>query len=103
MKNIQSYIIAGMTILIVVLFWFLNSANSKVDQYKEQIELSKLKEGKTVIFNSLNSQLNDLSKLSSETVIKSNKIIKKITHETTKISDTTDVYMLEYVRNYRPE
>lgn len=103
MKNIQSYIIAGMTILIVVLFWFLYSANSKVDIYKQQIELQKLNQDKIIVLERIDSELNDLSKLSKESVIKSNSIIKKITHEQPKINDTTGVYMLEYIRNYSPK
>lgn len=102
MKNTQPYIIAGMTIIIVVLCWFLYSANSSVDIYKKQIEISKLNEEKIIVIEAIDSELNDLSKLSKETVIKSNSIIKKITHEQPKISDTTGIYMLEYIRNYRP-
>lgn len=102
MKINQSYIIAGMTILIVVLCWFLYSTNSSVDVYKNQTELQKLNQDKTIIIKKIDSELNDLSKLSKETVIKSNLIIKKITHEQPKISDTTGAYMLEYIRGYRP-
>lgn len=103
MKNIQSYIIAGMTILIVVLFWFLYSANSSVDIYKQQAELEKLNNEKIIVLEKIDSKLNDLSKLSTETVKKSKKIIKKITHETPKISDTTNMYMLEYISSFRPK
>ena len=102
MNKTQSYIIAGMTILIVVLCWFLYSANSSVNIYKQQIELQKLNQDKIIVLETIDSELNDLSKLSKETVIKSNSIIKKITHEEPKISDTTGIYMLEYIRNYRP-
>jgi len=102
MKNIQPYIIAGMTIIIVVLCWFLYSANSSVDIYKKQIELSKLNEEKIIVIEAIGSELNDLSKLSSDNVKKSDSIIKKIKHETPKINDTTDSYMLQYIRHYRP-
>jgi hypothetical protein len=103
MKNIQPYIIAGMTILIVVLYWYVYSINSDIDIYKKQIELSKLKTDKKMVIHEIDSELNDLSKLSTTTVVKSKSILKKITHEIPKISDTTGVYMLEYVRNYRPK
>ena len=103
MKNYQPYIIAGMTILIVVLCWFIYSMNSSIDIYKEQIELSRLKNEKTVVIQELNSELNDLSKLSTNSVVKSKTILKSIQHEQPKISDTTGIYMLEYIRNYRPK
>lgn len=103
MKNIQSYIIVGMTILIVVLCCFLYSANSTVDIYKEQIELSKLKNDKKTIQKQTDSVITELSGKSTKTVEKSNLLIKKLNNEILKIRDTTDLYMLEYVRNYRPE
>jgi len=103
MNKTQSYIIAGMTILIVVLCWFLYSANSSIDVYRQEIELSRLNEAKSMTQDNVNSELNDLSKQSTESVKKAKLIIKKITYETPKISDTTGVYMLEYVRNFRPE
>ena len=103
MKNIQSYIIAGMTILIVVLCCFLYSANSSVEIYKEQIELSKLKTDKKTVQIQTDSVITELSGKSTKTVEKSNLLIKKLNNEILKIRDTTDLYMLEYVRNYRPE
>lgn len=101
MKNYQPYIIAGMTILIVVLCWFIYSMNSSIDIYKEKIELSSLKNDKTIVIQELNSELNDLSKLSTNSVVKSKTILKSIQNEEPKISDTTGSYMLEYIRNYR--
>jgi len=103
MNKTQSYIIAGMTILIVVLCYFLYSMNSSIDVYKQEIELSRLNEAKSMTQDNVNSELNDLSKQSTESVKKAKSIIKKNTYETPKISDTTGVYMLEYVRNFRPE
>jgi len=103
MNKTQSYIIAGMTILIVVLFWYIYSMNSSIDIYKQEIELSRLNEAKSMTRDNVNSELNDLSKQSTESVKKAKSIIKKITYETPKINDTTGVYMLEYVRNFRPE
>lgn len=103
MKNIQSYIIAGMTILIVVLCWFLYSANLSVEIYKEQIELSKLKTDKKIVQKQTDSVITELSVKSTKTVEKSNLLIKKLNNEILKIRDTTDLYMLEYIRNYRPE
>jgi len=103
MNKTQSYIIAGMTILIVVLFWYIYSINSSIDIYKQEIELSRLNEAKSMTQDNVNSELNDLSKQSTELVKKSKSIIKKITYETPRINDTTGVYMLEYVRNFRPE
>jgi len=103
MNKTQSYIIAGMTILIVVLFWYIYSMNSSIDIYKQEIELSRLNEAKSMTQDNVNSELNDLSKQSTESVQKAKLIIKKITYETPKINDTTGVYMLEYVRNFRPE
>jgi len=103
MNKTQSYIIAGMSILIVVLCYFLYSMNSSIDIYKQEIKLSRLNEAKSMTQDNVNSELNDLSKQSTESVKKAKSIIKKITHETPKINDTTGIYMLEYVRNYRPE
>lgn len=103
MKNIQSYIIAGMTILIVVLCWFLYSANLSVEIYKEQIELSKLKTDKKIVQKQTDSVITELSIKSTKTVEKSNLLIKKLNNEILKIRDTTDLYMLEYVKNYCPE
>jgi len=103
MNKTQSYIISGMTILIVVLCYFLYSMNSSIDIYKQEIELSRLNEAKSMTQDKVNSELNDLSKQSTESVKKAKSIIKKITYETPKINDTTGIYMLEYVRNYRPK
>jgi len=103
MKKIQSYIIAGMTILIVVLCCFLYSANSDVEIYKEQIKLSKLKTDKKTVQKQTDSVITELSSKSTKTVEKSNLLIKKLNNEILKIRDTTDMYMLEYIRNYRPE
>lgn len=103
MKNIQPYIIAGMTILIVVLFWRLYSMNSTVEEYKEAIELSKLKTAKKSVQKQTYTVITDLIEKSESGVKKSNSIIKKITYEIPKIADTTDYYMLEYIKNYRPE
>jgi len=102
MKNIQPYIIAGIAIIIVVLFWFLYSATSSVEVYKKQIELSKLENDKKQVQKQTLTVISELSKKSTQTVKNGNLIIKKITYETPKISDTTGIYMLEYVRNYRP-
>lgn len=103
MKNIQPCIIAGMTILIVVLSWYIYSMNSSIELYKQEIELSKLNEHKSNVQEDINSEMNHLSEKSTESVRRAKLIIKKIKHETPKINDTTGVYMLEYVRNYRPE
>lgn len=103
MKNIQTYIIAGMTIIIVVLCWFLYSTNSSVEIQKEQIELSKLKTDKKAVQKQTDSVITELSKKSTKTVDKSNLLIKKITHNEPKIQDTTDAYMYEYISNFRPK
>lgn len=102
MKNIQSYIIAGMTITIVVLCWFLYSVNSTVYIYKKEIELQKLNKYKEISIKKIDSEIKDLSKLSTETVEKANSIIKNIKHETPIVKDTTDTYMYEYIVNYSP-
>jgi predicted Holliday junction resolvase-like endonuclease len=103
MKKIQSYIIAGMTILIVVLAFYVYSMNSSVEQYKQEIELLKLKDEKTTVQQQTTTIIDDLSIKSRETVKKSDSIIKTITYEIPKISDTTDIYMLEYIRDFRPK
>ena len=103
MKNIQTYIIAGMTILIVVLAFYVYSMNSSVEQYKQEIELLRLKTEKTTVSEQTTTVIDDLFIKSRETVKKSDSIIKKIKHEIPKISDTTDNYMVEYIRDYRPK
>jgi len=103
MKNIQPFIIAGMTIIIVVLFLFLYSSNTDVKIYKEQLELSKLKNSKESVKKQTESVILEIQDKSTKSVEKSNLLIKKITHEKIKISDTTGVYMLDFIRNYRPE
>jgi len=102
-KNTQPYIIAGMTIIIVVLAFYVYSMNSDVEIYKKQIELSKLENDKKQVQKQASTVISELSKKSTQTVKKGNLIIKKVTYETPKISDTTGIYMLEYIRNYRPE
>jgi len=102
-KNIQPYIIAGMTITIVVLCFFLYSANSSVEVYKKQIELSKLENSKKTVQKQSEAVISEISEKSTKTVKNGNLLIKKLKYETPKISDTTGVYMLEYIRNYRPE
>ena len=103
MKNIQSYIISGMTILIVVLSFYVYSMNSSVEQYKQEIELLRLKDEKTTVQHRTTTAIDDLSIKSRETVKKSDSIIKTIKHEIPKISDTTDNYMVEYIRDFRPK
>jgi len=103
MKNIQPYIIAGMTILIVVLAFYVYSMNSSVEQYKQEIELLRLKDEKTTIQQQTKTVIDDLSIKSNETVKKSDSIIKTIKHEIPKISDTTDNYMVQYIRDFRPK
>jgi predicted Holliday junction resolvase-like endonuclease len=103
MKNIQSYIIAGMTIIIVVLAFYVYSMNSSVEQYKQEIELLRLKDEKTTVQQQTTTVIDDMSITSRETVKKSDSIIKNIKHEIPKISDTTDNYMVEYIRDFRPK
>jgi hypothetical protein len=103
MKNIQSYIIAGMTILIVVLAFYVYSMNSSVEQYKQELEILKLKDEKTEVKRKTEFIITDISEISSRSVKKSDSIIKIIKHEIPKISDTTDNYMVQYIRNFRPK
>ena len=103
MKNIQTYIIAGMIILIIVLAFYVYSMNSSVEQYKKEIELSRLKKEEKSNQNSIENEITTISDKSSETVKKSDSIIKTIKHEIPKISDTTDNYMVEYIREFRPK
>jgi predicted Holliday junction resolvase-like endonuclease len=103
MKKIQPYIIAGMTILIVVLAFYVYSINSSVKKYKQEIELFRLKSEKTTTQEQITTVIDNLSIKSRETVKKSDSIIKKIKHEIPKISDTTDNYMLQYIRDFRPK
>lgn len=103
MKKIQPYIIAGMTIIIVVLCYFLYSANSSVDIYKKQIELEKLENSKKTVQEKTSTVISELSEKSTKSVKTGNSLIKKLKHEAPKINDTTGIYMLEYIRNYRPE
>jgi len=103
MKNIQPYIIAGMTILIVVLSFCINSMNSDIKIYKQEIELSKLKTDKKSVQKQTDSVISDISVKSTNTVKKSKSLIQKITHETPKIKDTTDIYMYQYISSFRPK
>jgi len=102
-KNIQPYIILCLAIIIVGLSWYVYSMNSDIDIYKKQIELSKLKTDKKSNSDTLKNTIKNLSKNSTKAVEKSKKLLKKITYEKPIIIDTTSVYMLEYIRNYRPE
>ena len=103
MKNIQQYIIAGMTILIVVLAFYVYSMNSSVEQYKQEIELLRLKGEKITVQERTITVIEDLSTTSRGTVKKSDSIIKKIKHEKPIIVDTTDNYMYQYISTYRPK
>lgn len=103
MKNIQLYIIAGMTILIVVLAFYVYSMNSSVEQYKQEIELLRLKTESKSVKQQTKTVIDNLSIISRKTVKKSDSIIKTIKHETPKISDTTDNYMVKYIRDFRPK
>ena len=77
--------------------------NSSVDIYKQEIELSRLNDAKLTTQNDINSELNDLSRKSTESVSRSKSIIKKTKHETPKIMDTTDYHMLQYINDFRPK
>jgi len=89
--------------LIVVLAFYVYSMNSSVEQYKQEIELLRLKEEKKVKIIDTGIIIEAISIKSRNTVKKSDSIIKKITHETPKISDTTDNYMVQYIRDFRPK
>jgi len=102
-KNIQPYIILCLTIIIVGLSWYVYSMNLDIDIYKKQIELSKLKTAKKSNSDTLAKTIENLSNNSTKAVEKSKKLLKKITYEKPVIIDTSGVYMLEYVRNYRPD
>jgi len=103
MKNIQTLIIAGLTIIIVGLAFYVYSMNSSVEQYKQEIEILRLKDKKTTVQKQTATIIDDLSIKSRETVKKSDSIIKTIKHEIPKISDTTDSYMVQYIRDFRPK
>ena len=103
MKNIQKYIIAGMTILILVLAFYVYSMNSSIEQYKQEIEILRLKDEKAEVERKTEFIITDISEISSISVKKSDSIIKIIKHEIPKIIDTTDNYMVQYIRNFRPK
>ena len=103
MKNKQSYIIAGMTILIVVLCFFLYNSGTNAKIYEEKIQLKELINQKKSIEKQTDSVSINLLKNSEKSVIQSKLIINKIKHETPKVKDTTDIYMYQYIINYRPK
>lgn len=77
--------------------------NSDIKIYKQEIELSKLKIDKKSVQKQTDFVISDISVKSTESVKKSKSLIQKITHETPKIQDTTDIYMYEYVSSFRPK
>ena len=103
MKNKQPYIIAGMAILIVVLCFFLYNSGTNAKIYEEKIQLKELINQKKSIEKQTDSTFIELSKNSSKSVEESKLIINKIKHEIPKIKDTTDIYMYQYIINYRPK
>lgn len=102
-NNFQNYIIAGMTIIIVVLAFYVYNLSNKINENDQSGKLTNLKKSKIEAKKETDEVINSISSKSSETVKKSNLIIKKINHETPKIIDTTDARMLEFIRWYRPE
>jgi hypothetical protein len=103
MKNIQPLIIAGLTIIIVGLAFYVYSMNSSIDLYKQEIEILRLKDEKVLVHENINNEIDDLLNGSEISVRKSDSIIKNIKHEIPKISDTNHVIMVEYIRNFRPK
>ena len=102
-NNFQNYIIAGMTIIIVVLAFYVYDLSNKINENNQSSKLTDLKKSKIEVKKETDEVINSISSKSSETVKKSNLIIKKINHEVPKIIDTTDARMLEFIRGYRPE
>ena len=103
MKNKQYYINAAIIISIIIFCWLLYYCINQKGIFDEKINLKELIHKKIKVDEKTDSLFIDLSKNSAKSVQKSKSIINKIKHETPKIKDTTDIYMYQYIINYRPK
>ena len=104
--NYQNLIIGGMAIIIVVLFWRINTINTNFKVFKESQELQNTEMLLTIKKNQLQSELNDLSNLSKKSVKDAEKIIielKNTNNEKPKIKTESQKVMLEFISTYKPE
>ena len=104
--NYQNLIIGGMAIIIVVLFWRINTINTNFKVFKESQELQNTEMLLTIKKNQLQSELNDLSNRSKKSVNDAEKIIielKNTNNEKPKIKTESQKVMLEFISTYKPE
>ena len=104
--NYQNLIIGGMAIIIVMLFWRINTINTNFKVFKESQELQNKETLLTIKKNQLQSELNDLSNRSKKSVNDAEKIIielKNTNNEKPKIKTESQKVMLEFISTYKPE
>jgi citrate lyase synthetase len=102
-SKIKLILFIAWTGLIIGVTWYIldirNNLNNQEKTKQIEIVSKKIDSIKTIRKQKFDSIIQE----SNNSVIKSNKLLKKINHEKIIIPDTTYSYMCKYIENYRPK
>jgi hypothetical protein len=97
----QNIIIVALAIIVLWLSFKLYNSSTDTKIIEAKTSVKSIEKKSDINDKKIDSAFNEIEKQSSESVKKST--TKKIQYEKPIIKDTTDMYMYEYIVNYRPK